>query len=178
MRCDDARQLMALQLDGFEPMQHGSFESHLDGCENCRGEWRRLEGLEQFLRRQPEAAPSEHFASRVMAFVAVETRRLPPWQRSFLLVASIASAVASLASGVVGLTHGFGLAERAPVWLALAESAGRSTISFLAALGAILASGNQVWLVYIPLSVTLASLWFAALVLPRSSTERARSRRA
>jgi hypothetical protein len=169
---------MALMLDESESMQQPTFQEHLLDCEDCQREWRQLEGLEQFLRRQPIAAPSEHFASRVMAFVSAETRSLPPWQRSLVLVAAIASAVASLASGVVGVTHGFGLAERAPVWVALAASAGRSAISFLAAMGAILASGNQVWLVYIPLSVTLASLWFAALVLPRTSTERARSRRA
>ncbi len=179
MQCADARQLMNGILDdaNWDAVQVSPMRAHLDDCQDCDRQWTRLLALDTLLSAQTLIEPPAHFASRATAFVLGEARKVPPWKRQLMVLFALSSAVAGIASVIAGMLHGLGSSLRPELAMAMGESLLRASISVVTGMAAIVAGNGQVWLAYTAMTIVLATLWFAALVLPRSATARSARRR-
>jgi len=106
MDCRDLTALAADRLAGeLDETARRDFASHLAGCEKCRAEMARLEGVWTALGDDPDAPVTPEFRSRTLGLLEDEmlrqrVRTFRPRRRSF--VRPLAQAAALVAAGSLG----------------------------------------------------------------------------
>ena len=92
MECQEVRQQLSAWLDDeLDAAAGAALSAHLDGCEACRREWRKLTALESALGSLTAPVPSG-LAEKVLA--QVKPRRRRQWWQSMALAACLVLGIA------------------------------------------------------------------------------------
>ncbi len=76
MRCKVIlSELLALTIDGKSDAIPEAYQNHLDTCEECRKEWRKIQGWVEALQPEEEWIPDEKFYDRLVETAVRESHR-------------------------------------------------------------------------------------------------------
>ncbi len=167
MSCAVAHSLMDEALDGDKPPE---LAAHLASCPSCAVEWSRLLSLEILLQRPGQPRPPAGFHSRTMA--RLDRGLASPWLaradvRVMLSVVTVLTGVLLVLVGVAMVLQTVGRPDEVAGWLDVARALGGWGFGVFGRLAAPAGATMVTWTVYGILALTLALMWFGALVVPR-----------
>jgi predicted anti-sigma-YlaC factor YlaD len=122
-------------------------DEHLRACPACRERWRAFQQAESVLMAAPLVAPPDGFRERVLAAVSQErgralARQFEPRRSPRVAIAAAGFALASVATGLMVVVLGAGLAWNADTLVALAA---QSLVMALVHLSTTVASADAIF---------------------------------